>query len=218
MNWYFEVVKKYAVFAGRAQRKEFWMFFVFNMFILSVLQFVDFLLFGRSGIIELIYSLVILIPTIAVGVRRMHDTDHSGWWLLFPIVNLVFAVKDGTQGDNRFGSDQKVQRQNVRSGRIVMLVLAAIAVLVVGVVLVDVALMSEYTFNTSVIDPDTGIREKIYMPGEREAEATATLATGVLIYGIVAAFAVAIDLGTRPGRWLSAETDSGKVSTDGFAQ
>jgi uncharacterized membrane protein YhaH (DUF805 family) len=106
MNWYLEVLKKYAVFTGRARRKEYWMFFLFNFIIAFVFGFVEGLL-GGPGIIGNIYLLATLIPAIAAGVRRMHDTDHSGWWLLLPIVNFIFAVTEGTRGDNRFGSDPK---------------------------------------------------------------------------------------------------------------
>lgn len=106
MSWYLAVLKKYAVFSGRARRKEYWMFVLFNMIIAFVLGFVEGLV-GSPGIISNIYSLAILIPAIAVGVRRMHDTDHSGWWLLFPIVNLVLACTEGTRSDNRFGVDPK---------------------------------------------------------------------------------------------------------------
>jgi uncharacterized membrane protein YhaH (DUF805 family) len=102
MNWYFEVLKKYAVFSGRARRKEYWMFFLFNMIISFLLTFID-----RKGSAMSLYSLALLVPAIAVGVRRMHDTDHSGWWILFPVVNLVFAVQEGQQGSNRFGADPK---------------------------------------------------------------------------------------------------------------
>ena len=105
MDWYIGVLKKYAVFEGRARRKEYWMFFLFNVIIAFVLGFIG----GMLGVKILgnLYSLAVLVPAIAVGVRRMHDTDHSGWWLLFPIVNLIFAVTGGTQGDNRFGADPK---------------------------------------------------------------------------------------------------------------
>ena len=107
MHWYLEVLKKYAVFSGRARRKEYWMLFSLQP---------DHC--GRAGVIEgivgiapesdqsvlvAIYQVAVLIPTIAVSVRRMHDTDHSGWWLLVPIVNFVFLVSEGTRGDNRWG-------------------------------------------------------------------------------------------------------------------
>jgi uncharacterized membrane protein YhaH (DUF805 family) len=105
MNWYLEVFKKYAVFSGRARRKEYWMFVLFNQIILFVLGFVTVLL-GAPSLVYL-YTFAVLIPSIAVGVRRMHDINHSGWWLLFPIVNLVFACTEGTRGENKFGSDPK---------------------------------------------------------------------------------------------------------------
>ena len=109
MNWYLEVLKKYAVFSGRARRKEYWMFFLFNLIIAFVLGFVEGLA-GGPGVLGNLYALAVLIPGIAVGVRRMHDTDHSGWWLLLPIVNLVFLVQDSQQGDNRFGSNPKATK------------------------------------------------------------------------------------------------------------
>ncbi|MBU1055518.1 MAG: DUF805 domain-containing protein [Proteobacteria bacterium] len=99
MNWYFEVLRKYAVLNGRARRKEFWMFFLFNMIILFVLSFV------RIDYIIELFHLAVMIPSIAVGVRRMQDTGHSGWWFFVPIVNLVFAVQAGQRGSNSFGPD-----------------------------------------------------------------------------------------------------------------
>ena len=106
MNGYLEVLKKYTLFTGRARRREYWMFFLFSFIIAFVLGFVEGLVHG-PGIIASIFYLAILLPSIAVGIRRMHDTDHSGWWLLVPVVNLIFAVTEGTRGDNRFGSDPK---------------------------------------------------------------------------------------------------------------
>jgi uncharacterized membrane protein YhaH (DUF805 family) len=109
MEWYLVVLKKYAVFNGRARRKEYWMFFLFNVIICFALGFIMGLAHSPSGANTLvdIYQLAILIPSIAVGVRRMHDTDHSGWWIIVPIVNLVFACTEGTPGENRFGEDPK---------------------------------------------------------------------------------------------------------------
>ena len=115
MNWYLAVLKQYAVFSGRARRKEYWMFFLFNVIITFVLAFVlGFAGAGDGGeVIVNIYSLAVLIPGIAVGVRRMHDTDHSGWWILLPIVNLIFACTEGTPGPNRFGASPKLVEQAV---------------------------------------------------------------------------------------------------------
>lgn len=115
MHWYLEVLKKYAVFGGRARRKEYWMFFLFNVIFAFVLGCID----GATGlasesghgVLGTIYQLAVLIPGIAVGVRRMHDTDHSGWWLIVPIANLVLAVGEGTRGDNGFGPDPKAISQ-----------------------------------------------------------------------------------------------------------
>lgn len=113
MNWYLEVMKKYADFGSRSRRTEYWMFFLFNLIIAVVLGFVEGLL-GGPGIIGMIYSLVVLIPGIAVSVRRLHDTDRSGWWLLIaflPLIGaiwlLVLMVLEGTPGENRFGSNPK---------------------------------------------------------------------------------------------------------------
>jgi uncharacterized membrane protein YhaH (DUF805 family) len=107
MTWYIEVLKKYAIFQGRARRKEYWMFFLFNMIIAFALGFVGGML--KTRVLSSLYSLAVLVPAIAVGVRRMHDTDHSGWWLLLPIVNLVFACTDGTPGPNQYGPNPKLE-------------------------------------------------------------------------------------------------------------
>ena len=120
MNWYLAVLKKYAVFSGRSRRKEYWMFVLFNMIIAFVLGFVDGAagLIGESGIGPLsgLYGLAILIPGLAVAVRRLHDTDHSGWWLLIlflpiigAIVILLFLVRDSQEGENQYGLNPKAE-------------------------------------------------------------------------------------------------------------
>ena len=113
MNGYLATLKKYADFNGRARRTEYWLFVLFSMVIAMVLGVVDYVL-GTPGIIGLIFALAILIPSIAVGVRRLHDTDRNGWWLLIafiPIIGtialLIFLLLDGTPGDNRFGANPK---------------------------------------------------------------------------------------------------------------
>ncbi|WIM57007.1 DUF805 domain-containing protein [Pantoea anthophila] len=105
-QWYLGVLKKYAVFTGRARRKEYWMFTLFNILIAFLLGIVETVI-GVGDILSNLYSLAVLIPGIAVGVRRLHDTDRSGWWLLLPIVNIVFLALEGQSGTNRFGSDPK---------------------------------------------------------------------------------------------------------------
>jgi uncharacterized membrane protein YhaH (DUF805 family) len=107
MNWYLGPIRKYATFSGRASRKEYWMFFLWNIIIAVVLGFIA----GAAGLISsdgtnwlvTVYQIFILIPSIAVGVRRMHDAGHSGWWLLLPLVNLIFAVQESQPGDNKYG-------------------------------------------------------------------------------------------------------------------
>jgi uncharacterized membrane protein YhaH (DUF805 family) len=114
MNWYLEVLKKYAVFNGRARRKEYWMFFLFNIIITLVIGVVEGLV-GSPGVVGMVYTLAVLIPAIAVSIRRLHDTDRSGWWLLIglipiigAIVLIVFMVQDSTSGENQYGSNSKV--------------------------------------------------------------------------------------------------------------
>jgi len=111
MNYYLEALKKYAVFEGRARRKEYWMFLLFSVLIEVALEIVGEIL-GFSGgsrrsVISSLYSLAVLIPSIAVAVRRMHDVDKSGWYILIPIYNLVLILTDGTFGDNQYGPDPK---------------------------------------------------------------------------------------------------------------
>ncbi len=119
MDWYLQVLKNYAVFDGRARRKEYWYFTLFNIIISFVLGFVDGILGSYSsetgfGLFSGIYSLAILIPSIAVSVRRLHDTERSGWWLLIilipligAIVLLVFTVQDSQPGPNKYGENPK---------------------------------------------------------------------------------------------------------------
>ncbi len=108
MNWYLKVLKNYVTFRGRARRKEYWMFFLFKMIFAFVFGFVC----GFIGLPELanLYTLAILIPSISVGVRRMHDVGKSGWFLLIPIYNFVFAVTEGEKGENQYGADPKSEQ------------------------------------------------------------------------------------------------------------
>ena len=110
MNWYLAVLKKYAVFSGRARRSEYWYFFLFSMIasvILTILDTVLGLNSSGNGVLSGIYSLAVLIPSIAVGVRRMHDVGKSGWFLLIPIYNLILACTNGDSGPNEYGPDPK---------------------------------------------------------------------------------------------------------------
>ena len=120
MNWFLAVLKKYAVFSGRAQRAEYWYFVLFYLLISIALAVIDgitgsFDAEAGMGLLGGIFVLAMLIPSLAVSVRRLHDTDRSGWWLLItlvPIVGaivlLIFTVQDSTPGQNRFGPNPKV--------------------------------------------------------------------------------------------------------------
>ena len=107
MDWYLMVLKKYAVFDGRARRKEYWMFFLFNVIIAVVLGVIGGLLGDNRGLLANIYSLAVLVPGVAVAIRRMHDIGKSGWFMLIPIYNLILACEDGNRGDNQYGPDPK---------------------------------------------------------------------------------------------------------------
>lgn len=119
MNWYLEVLKKYAVFTGRARRAEYWYFVLFNFIASIVLGFIDGMTGTISqatglGLLATIYLLAVLLPAIGVSIRRLHDTDRSGWWLLLAfipfigaIVLIVFFAQDGKAGANQYGADPK---------------------------------------------------------------------------------------------------------------
>ena len=106
MKWFSKVVRNYANFQGRARRKEYWMFFLFNLiFTYGMLFLGTFLL--HNLVLYVIYVLAMLIPSIAVAVRRMHDVNKSGWFCLIPIYNLILCCTPGTEGENSYGYDPK---------------------------------------------------------------------------------------------------------------
>ncbi len=108
MHWYLDVLRKYAEFTGRARRQEFWMFVLVNFIIMAALR-----MFGLD-MIHTLYSLAVLVPSLAVGARRLHDTGRSGWWLLLNlipvigwIVLIVLFAQDSQPGDNEYGPSPK---------------------------------------------------------------------------------------------------------------
>jgi uncharacterized membrane protein YhaH (DUF805 family) len=116
MKWYLKVVKdNYANFNGRARRKELWMFVLFNMLISLALQIVVGMISPEAMLVVVgLYSLAVIVPSIAVAVRRLHDVGKSGWWYfiaLVPLIGsiwlLVLFVTDGNKGANEFGEDPK---------------------------------------------------------------------------------------------------------------
>jgi uncharacterized membrane protein YhaH (DUF805 family) len=132
MSWYIKVLKKYAVFSGRAKRKEYWMFVLFNFIFALVASLIDlgiglltFAVFGL-GLLSILYALAVFVPGLAVSVRRLHDVGKSGWYLLInlipiagPIWFLVLVCTDSQPGDNKYGSNPKEEitaQQNVAVG------------------------------------------------------------------------------------------------------
>jgi uncharacterized membrane protein YhaH (DUF805 family) len=129
MHWMLLPYRRYAEFSGRSRRQEYWMFVLFNFLVSGALAIIfgqnqatgvglqigfSSNLTGTGGILQNLFGLVSFIPGLAVFVRRLHDTERSGWWTLLVfipffgwLVLLVFACLDGTRGINRFGPDPK---------------------------------------------------------------------------------------------------------------
>ena len=102
MGWYLKALRNYAVFSGRAQRMEFWMFTLFYNIFSLVTQMIDIFLLG-AGLLSTLFYLGMVIPMLAVTFRRLHDTGHSGWWILFPI----WVFFDSHPWENQYGPNPK---------------------------------------------------------------------------------------------------------------
>lgn len=120
MEWFKKCFKQYADFSGRARRKEYWMFQLFCVLFMFAVMIVGGILdsvFDSPGLFSMglvcILGLAIIIPSLSVTVRRLHDTDKTGWWYLITlipfggIVLLVFMVTEGTNGSNTYGPSPK---------------------------------------------------------------------------------------------------------------
>lgn len=117
INYYKKVLQNYTNFSGRAHRIEYWYFFLIHMVIILFLNFISYAVGDQYGVIVMIYNLATLIPGIAVTVRRLHDTDRSGWWwliLFVPVfgvfILLYFLVQDSDKKQNNYGPNQKTPR------------------------------------------------------------------------------------------------------------
>lgn len=119
MDWFLGALRKYAVFEGRARRREYWFYALFVVIISVVLNIVDrvtgtYNAMYETGLLGGLFALAVLIPSLAVGARRLHDTGRSGWWLLIgliplvgAIVLIVFFVIDSQPGTNAYGPNPK---------------------------------------------------------------------------------------------------------------
>ncbi len=114
MNYYLQCLQKYATFSGRARRKEIWMFWLFNCLAAFIVTFVENII-GLQMILSGLYSLFIFLPSLSVSVRRLHDTDKSGWFVLLPLIPIVGGLilfiflycLDSQPGSNKYGENPK---------------------------------------------------------------------------------------------------------------
>ncbi|WP_339723190.1 DUF805 domain-containing protein [uncultured Paraglaciecola sp.] len=111
MDYFIGPLKKYAEFTGRTRRKEYWMFFLIYTILIILLSVVDAVL--GAGFLSLLFSLAMLVPSISIAARRLHDTGRSGWWQLISfipligiIILIVFLVQD-SHDDNEYGANPK---------------------------------------------------------------------------------------------------------------
>ncbi len=120
MKWYLQALRKYAVFKGRARRREYWIFELMNSAIVLAL-FVMAVALGKAGYpyflsLPFIYLVATMIPSLSSSIRRLHDTNRSGWWLFIsmlpvvgPFILLRITLMDSDPGENRFGPNPKKQ-------------------------------------------------------------------------------------------------------------
>ncbi|GGA04993.1 DUF805 domain-containing protein [Paenibacillus marchantiophytorum] len=113
MGWYLKVFKDYVGFSGRARRKEYWMFLLFNAIASTILVILDTII-GLNSVLPLLYSLAVLLPSLAVSFRRLHDTGRSAWWVLISlipfvgsIILIVFNCQDSEPNTNKYGPNPK---------------------------------------------------------------------------------------------------------------
>jgi uncharacterized membrane protein YhaH (DUF805 family) len=121
MHWYLEALRKYADFSGRARRREFWYFYLFHLLAVLALMAIE-IAVDLGGFLPMIYAAAVVLPAIAVGVRRLHDTGRSAAWLLvgfIPVVGtialLIFLVQGGQPHTNDYGPNPKLVESGAAS-------------------------------------------------------------------------------------------------------
>ena len=119
MEWYTGVFKKYATFSGRARRKEYWTFYLYNIIVTVLLSLLASLI-DFFSMLTAIYGLVIIVPSIAVAVRRLHDIGKPGVWYclaFIPCIGTIWLIillaTEGETGDNMYGPDPKMDNSNI---------------------------------------------------------------------------------------------------------
>jgi uncharacterized membrane protein YhaH (DUF805 family) len=156
MNWYVKVLKNYADFGGRATRAEYWYFTLFNFLALCVLTFIDSMIGSFNadmgiGLLGGVYYPAVFTPTLAVSVRRLHDTDRSGWWQLIvlipiigPLVLLIFMVQDSQPVDNQYGPNPKPGNEG--GSNVAVIAVAIIVFIIVTGILAAIAFPAYQTY------------------------------------------------------------------------
>ncbi|AET58584.1 DUF805 domain-containing protein [Paenibacillus terrae] len=114
MQWYLKVLQNYVGFQGRARRTEYWMFVLFSAIATFIISLIDGLV-GLTPILTYLYSLAVLLPSLAVIARRLHDTGRTGWWMLISLIPLVgsiilivFLCQDSQPAENKYGKNPKL--------------------------------------------------------------------------------------------------------------
>ena len=127
MQWYIMVLQRYAEFDGRSRRKEYWMFVLFHFLVSVALNIAGFAIdmvaaIGATMILPTLYYLATLLPAIGVTIRRLHDTNRSGWWLLIALVPfiggiilLILCALEGDHGENQYGPNPKAEATGTAS-------------------------------------------------------------------------------------------------------
>ncbi len=125
MNYFLDGIKNYATFSGRATRQQYWMFYLFYIIFYILLSVLDGVIGTYSestgtGLLSTIFSLGLLIPSIAILARRLHDIGRTGWWILLifipligAIVLLIFTLLDSEKGENKYGESLKYPNTEV---------------------------------------------------------------------------------------------------------
>ncbi len=120
-DWYYKVILNYTNFNGRARRQEYWYFTLVNVLVNLVMGIIDRVIgsvmqMDNFGFFSVIYALFIMIPSIAVTVRRLHDSGRTGWWALIafvPVIGILvllyFLIQDSEEGSNQYGVSPKYQ-------------------------------------------------------------------------------------------------------------
>lgn len=122
MNYYIEVIKKYAVFSGRARRAEYWYFVLFNTIIYTAVTIISNAIGDKTNALISLYILFMFVPSLAVTVRRLHDVDYSGWFLLVTLIPLigiiwifVLTLFDSNPDNNKYGANPKTAEKTTNT-------------------------------------------------------------------------------------------------------